>query len=248
MDKEATPQEVEAHLAADAHGHDLGPYIHDIVYGGNDGIVTTFAVVAGTVGAAMPDYVIIILGLANLFADGFSMGTGSFLSLKSELDQYRRLRKEESDEIDHAPGIERGEIRHFFQKKGLQGKPLDDLVTSVTSNKETWLDVMMCEEHHMTEEQTGSPLRHGIMTFVSFCIFGSVPLLPYLFGIPEQQRFPVAIGSTLAALILLGISRSFVTKERLIRGAVEVVTVGSGGAIIAYAIGAALRTLVGVAL
>lgn len=246
--QEATPQQVQEHLAEDMHGHDLGPYIHDIVYGGNDGIVTTFAVVAGTVGAAMPDYVIIILGLANLFADGFSMGTGSFLSLKSERDQYKRLRREEEKEIEDIPGIERGEIRHFFAKKGLEGKELDALVQSVTSKKDVWLDVMMAEEHHMTEEHIGTPFRHGAMTFLSFCVFGSIPLLPYLFSISEERRFPVAIASTIIALLLLGASRSFVTKERLIRGALEVVTVGAAGAVIAYGIGAALRSFVGVAL
>jgi VIT1/CCC1 family predicted Fe2+/Mn2+ transporter len=247
MPNEATQEEVEKHLKADVHGHDLGPYIHDIVYGGNDGIVTTFAVVAGTVGAAMPDYVIVILGLANLLADAFSMGTGSFLSLKSERDQYWRLRAEEAKEIESIPEMERAEIRYFFAKKGLKGDALDRLVESVTSDKKIWLDMMMSEEHNMTEDQSGKPIAHGAMTFLSFCVFGSIPLLPYLFGIEPVQRFPVAIVSTVVSLILLGISRSFVTQQRLYRGALEVVTIGASGAFIAYGVGVALRSIVGVA-
>ena len=59
-------------------------YIGDLVYGANDGIVTTFAVVAASAGAGMSGTVIIILGIANLVADGFSMGASKYLSLKSE--------------------------------------------------------------------------------------------------------------------------------------------------------------------
>src|SRR3989338_8244680 len=91
---------LEQHRREEIHGHKLGPYIQDIVYGGHDGIITTFAVVAGTAGADLPHYIVIILGLANLFADAVSMGAGAFLSLKSELDHYFRLQKEELQEID----------------------------------------------------------------------------------------------------------------------------------------------------
>ena len=87
------------HMKGELHGSTLGPFIQDVIYGGNDGIVTTFAVVAGTVGAGMPHYIVIILGIANLLADGTSMATGAFLSLKSERDQYHRIRKEELEEI-----------------------------------------------------------------------------------------------------------------------------------------------------
>lgn len=59
-------------------------YVGDIVYGANDGIITTFAVVAGASGAGFSSTVIIILGIANLIADGFSMGASSYLSLRSE--------------------------------------------------------------------------------------------------------------------------------------------------------------------
>ena len=83
------------HRAGESHGSTLGPYIHDIVYGAHDGIVTTFAVVAGTAGAGLSTGVVIILGVANLLADGVSMGAGAFLSLRSERDQYHRLLKEE---------------------------------------------------------------------------------------------------------------------------------------------------------
>jgi len=248
MEKTISRKELEAHLAGDIHGHKLGSYIQDIVYGGNDGIVTTFAVVAGTMGANLPHNIIIILGLANLVADGISMGTGSYLSLKSERDHYYRLRKEEEEEIEEDPAMEKAEIAMFMERKGFKGKDLERVTDIITSDREVWLDTMMIEEHGMAEEMSDNPLMHGIATFLSFAAFGSIPLLPYLFTINTDSRFPVAIASTAAALILLGLTRSAVTRERLIRGPIEILTVGALGAIAAYAIGMLLKGLAGVAL
>lgn len=239
---------LEEHRKADTHGSRLGPYIQDIVYGGNDGIVTTFAVVAGTVGAAMPHYIIVILGLANLLADGLSMATGAYLSLRSELDQYERVRKEELQEIKTDPEIEREEVREIFASKGFKGKELETVVRVITSNKEVWADTMMTEEHGMTREASAQPLLHGFMTFLSFAIFGSIPLLPYLLGVQSDQRFGTAIISTAAALFILGLARSYITRERIFRGPFEILTVGALGAVVAYAIGVGLRSIVGVAL
>lgn len=242
--------ELRAHLRSDVHGHRLGPYIHDIIFGGNDGIVTTFAVVAGTVGADLPHGVIIILGIANLLADGISMGSGTYLSLKSQRDQYARLRREEEEEIQNDPAMERAEIEHFFEQKGLQNPELAKVVDVITSNKKTWLDTMMFEEHQLADALTddSKPFLHGFATFCSFAVFGSIPILPYLFGIERDWRFPTAIISTIAALALLGASRSYITQQRLLRGPIEVVFIGALGAAVAYGIGALLRNIAGIVL
>lgn len=239
---------LEEHLAEERHGSRLGPFIQDVVYGGNDGIVTTFAVVAGTVGAELPHYIVIILGIANLLADGTSMGTGAYLSLKSEKDQYHRLRKEELQEIEEMPDLEREEIRIAYEQKGFTGKDLDRAVEIITSDNSRWADAMMLEEHGLTEESVSKPLLHGVMTFLSFVVFGSIPLLPFVLGVDLDHRFTVAIWSTLAALFLLGLTRSIVTRERIFRGPIEIVSVGALGAIVAYGIGVLLKDVVGVVL
>lgn len=235
-----SPAELRAHLSSEMHGHRLGPYIHDIVYGGNDGIVTTFAVVAGTVGAGLPGYVVIILGLANLFADAVSMAAGAFLSLRSEADQYERLRKEELKEIADHPAMERAEVRSFFEAKGFRGEDLERVVAVITNNTNVWADTMMIEEHGLAKSASERPLMHGFVTFLSFTAFGSIPLIQYIvpgFG----QNFGVAAVSTALAMLVLGVLRSYVTRERLLRGALEVVGVGAVTAVIAYGVGMALR-------
>ncbi len=237
-----------AHMDSEQHGHRLGQYIQDIVYGGNDGIVTTFAVVAGTVGAQLPDVIIIVLGLANLIADGSSMATGSFLSKRSERDQYRRIRHEELLEIQQIPDMERAEIRSIYGAKGFAGADLDRAVAVVTSNNETWASEMMLGEHGMTEDAYANPLLHAVATFCAFVLFGFIPLIPYFLGVDPASRFAVAATATMAALLLLGLSRSIVTRERWIRGPLEVLSVGAIGAGIAYGIGVLLRSAVGLAL
>lgn len=223
------------------HGSQLGPFIQDIVYGGNDGIVTTFAIVAGTVGAEMPSYVIVILGLANLIGDGFSMAAGAFLSLRSELDHYKRIRREEEEEIDEHPEVERQEVREAFGKHGVTGEALEHLTRILTSNRTLWVETMMREEHGLMREATARPMLHAIVTFLAFVFFGSVPLLPYVLGFGGARQFGVAIISVTCALFALGFTRSYVTRQRLIRGPLEILAVGFVSTGTAYLIGVLLK-------
>lgn len=231
------------HRAAEIHGSKLGPFIHDIVFGAHDGIVTTFAVVAGTTGAHLPVPVIVILGMANLLADGVSMGAGAYLSLKSEKDQYTRLLKEERQEIEHMPAIEREEIREAYAAKGFTGAESDQAVAAITRNKDVWVKTMMLEEHGMTGEMTSRPFLHALVTFLGFAFFGAVPILPYILGFGGASQFLVAIASTAAAMLFVGITRSIVTRERMVRGILEVLVVGSIASAIAYGTGVVLRNL-----
>ena len=83
---------------------DTGKYLAEVVYGANDGIVTTFAVVAGVAGAALNPSIVLVLGAANLFADGFSMGMSNYLSRRSEMDYQRSARKGGSGPVGHPDG------------------------------------------------------------------------------------------------------------------------------------------------
>lgn len=234
---------IARHQAEERHGNRLGAYIREIVYGGNDGIVTTFAVVAGTMGADLPHSIIIVLGLANLLADGLSMATGAYLSEKSDQAQWKRIRNEELKEIDVIPDMERAEVREYFAKLGFAGADVDRAVQIVTSDNDRWADMMMVAEHGHTGGEGSSPLLDGVMTFLSFVFFGSIPLMPYFLGIPEEYRFVVAIVGTFVALVLLGGARSYVTKEKLYRGPLEIVFVGALGAVVAYGVGVFLKSL-----
>lgn len=235
--------EVQKHLTKDSKSNFITDFIQDIVYGGNDGIVTTFAVVAGGTGADLSVGIIIIMGIANLIADGTSMASGAYLSIKSEMDQYERLRKQELIDIQSHPKLERAVMRHHFAKKGFSKIQLDHAVEVLTSNQDLWLDTIMLEEHGLTKDSASRPIAHGAMTFASFIIFGAIPLIPYVFSSIINNEFTTAVIGTAIALIVLGLTRSIATKERLIRGPIEVFLVGATGAIVAYVIGFYLKEL-----
>ncbi|MGB2691639.1 MAG: VIT1/CCC1 transporter family protein, partial [Thermodesulfobacteriota bacterium] len=157
----------------------ISKYLPDFVYGGIDGSVTTFAIVAGVTGASLTPSIVLILGFANLFADGFSMAVGNYLSTKSKREYADKIRKSEEDSIANIPEEETQEIREIFSEKGFSGQQLDDAVEIITSNQDVWVDTMMKDEFGIFEDQT-SPLKSAFVTFLSFNLIGFIPLLAYV--------------------------------------------------------------------
>ena len=122
MESEATRQILEHEHSPEAIKERLAKgsvhnYLRDFVYGGVDGAVTTFAVVAGTIGASLAPRIVIILGVANLIADGFSMAASNFLGTRAERDDYDRIARLEAKHIEIDPEGEREEIRQIYAAK-----------------------------------------------------------------------------------------------------------------------------------
>ena len=127
--------------------------IQDFVYGATDGSVTTFAVVAGVVGAALSPSIILILGFANLFADGFSMAIGNYLGTKSQKEYIEKERKREEWEIENLVEQEKQEIRDIYTKKGFKDELLDEIVNVITARRKVWIDTMMREELGLVDDK-----------------------------------------------------------------------------------------------
>lgn len=222
-------------------------YIGEFVYGGIDGSVTTFAVVAGSAGANLDSSVIIILGFANLIADGFAMSVGSYLSNKSEKENYEKHERIEYWEVDHLPEKEKEEIREIYQAKGFEGELLEQVVDVITADKDRWVDVMMKEELNMTKADK-SPLAMGAMTFVSFVLIGLIPLVAYIwdYNSDEGSRnlFGISILLTSLAFIGIGWLKSYVAETSRIRSILETLFLGSAAAVLSYFVGSFLENLI----
>lgn len=222
-------------------------YLGEFVYGAIDGTITTFAVVAGATGAALSPAVVIILGVASLLADGFSMACGSFMSERTHRDYIRQERKREAWEIKTMPEGEKEEIREIFKKKGFKGKDLDKAVKIITSNQKVWIDTMMADELGLMESAK-SPLGTAFSTMTGFILIGAIPLLAYVLAyfVPffETRTFQTAIIMTLIALVIIGGIKSYITKINLWKSSLTTVLIGGSAAIIAYYIGFFLRWLV----
>lgn len=227
-----------------AHRHLVGKYIGDLVYGANDGIITTFAVVSGVTGASLAPSIVIILGIANLLADGVSMGASNFLGKKSEIDFARGQRQKEAWEIDHLRELEIEEVREIYKKKGFLGRDLENAVAIITSNKDVWLDTMMKDELGIILNEKDNPLKHGIATFIAFVVAGSLPLFPYLIpGIHQPFMISLIIGA--CALFTVGALRTLITTVSWVRGGLEMLIIGGTAAGAAYIIGAFIEGVVG---
>lgn len=221
-----------------SHRHMAGKYLGNFVYGANDGIITTFAVVAGASGASLSHTVIVILGIANLFADGVSMGASNFLGEKSEQDYAKAQRKKEEWEIDNLRELEVEEIYDIYRKKGFRGKDLDRAVEIITSNRSVWVDTMMKDELGIIED-VADPKKHGLATFTAFTIAGFFPLIPYVFGLPNAFLLSCIIGGL--TLFTVGALRTLITTVSFVRGGIEMLMIGSFAAGIAYVVGVVIE-------
>lgn len=228
--------------------HDVvkGQYIGDVVYGAIDGIVTTFAVVSGVAGAQLSAGIVLILGFANLFADGLSMAVGNYLGTKSEVEYKERERYREEWEVEHMPEDEQEEIRQIYSRKGFTGKLLDQVVRAITKDKKLWVDTMLLEELHIMPEQA-SPLKAGMFTFLSFVAAGFLPLLPYVlaYAIPffNEHAYVISVLLTFVTIFAVGSMRVYVTGKRWWTSGLEMLLVGGITAVIAYLIGYLLKGL-----
>lgn len=219
-------------------------YLKDMIYGAIDGAVTTFAVVSGVAGAGLPSGVLIVLGLANLMADGFSMAASNYLGTRAENQQLEQLRATELHEIIECPEGEREEIRQIYQAKGFSGELLEEIVEVITSKQQLWVDTMLTEEHGVALKPQKA-LLSGLMTFVAFFVAGGLPLVPFLLNwfLPELITKPFIVSAllTLFVFLFVGVLKGRRVGVSGVFSALETFMVGGAAAVLAYVVGLVLK-------
>ncbi|EPR69839.1 VIT1/CCC1 transporter family protein [Cyclobacterium qasimii] len=223
----------------------LQEYLREFVYGGIDGAVTTFAVVAGAVGASLDPMVIIILGFANLFADGLSMSIGAYLSSKSEKENYQKHKNIEYWEVDNLPMKEREEIVTIYKEKGFEGELLQKVVDVIVSDRDRWVNEMMKDELNMIEE-VKSPFKIGLATLISFVVIGFIPLTVYVWDFFYEANFDVFLWTCMltgVAFVFVGTLKSWVNQTGIWQSVLETLSLGFIAAMVAYFVGDILEAL-----
>jgi VIT1/CCC1 family predicted Fe2+/Mn2+ transporter len=233
------------HRGREHHISKVGEFLKQIIYGGNDGIVTTFAVVAGFAGAGaegvaqVGGIAVLLFGFANLFADATAMGLGEFLSARSEKDLYHSIRDKEIYEIHNNPEMERRETIEILADKGMTKDDANGMADILERYPDYYGDFMMAYEIGMSDPADESPALNGAATFGSFIVFGVIPLIPYFLLEPVPSTFNLSIFATFGALCILGLLRYMVVRENIVRCIGETVLVGGVCASVAYVVGLA---------
>ncbi len=230
-----TREAIQERLSRDTHRS----YLRDWIYGGIDGTVTTFAIVAGVVGADLPGVVVLVLGLANLMADGFAMGAANYSGTKAELDNYERLLAVEREHIALVPTGEREEIRQIFARKGFSGAELERVVEVITSDADRWAETMAAEEYGLSKP-VNPPLLAALNTFAAFVLCGLVPLVSYLIA----YRLAWCAVATGLVFFAIGTVKSRWSLGGWAKSGLETLLIGMSAAGLSFIIGFGLRALV----
>ncbi len=222
-------------------------YLRDFVYGAIDGTVTTFAVVSGVAGAGLNPKIVIVLGLANLIGDGFSMAASNYLGTRTEEQLRDKARAMERRHISLAPQGEQEEVRQIFANKGFTGDDLERAVEIITSDERLWIDTMLVDELGQTLEGP-SPFKAAATTFLAFLIVGLLPLLVFIYGyfVPTEPRVLYLASAVITgfAFFLVGATKSLFVGQHWSWSGLETFSVGGVAAALAYAVGLALKGMV----
>jgi len=222
-----------------------GDFIGSFIYGGLDGILTTFAIVGGVVGSNLGIHVIVIIGVSNVFADALAMAAGDYLSTKSEMEYNAAERQREEWEVENNPEGEKLEMEEIYVEKGLAQEDAKQMVEILCRNKKAWVDVMMVEELGIVAEDE-NPMKNALVTFGSFTVVGFLPLLPFILGYNSGSvmgLFWVSVFLTFGSLFGLGAVKTIVTGGNPYKAGAEILVIGGIAAIVAFVIGLALAPL-----
>jgi VIT1/CCC1 family predicted Fe2+/Mn2+ transporter len=236
-----TPEAIAERIAATTRH----TYVGDFVLGAVDGAVTTFAIVAGAAGAGLSSGIAIVLGLANVLADGFSMAVGNFLKARSEQQIVEQFRRIEEMHIEEVPESEREEIRHIFANKGFDGDVLDEIVAVITRDRKQWVDTMLTEEWGL-QLQPPRPVPAAMATMSAFVLAGLIPISPLFFAMGQSATASFAICSVLTGVTFyaVGFFRGRVSGEASpVFSGLETLLIGGAAASLAYLVGVLLQGL-----
>lgn len=224
-------------------GHDkTGDWIKSMVYGGLDGIITTFAVVAGASGGGLGTNVILILGFSNMFADALSMGVGDALSTKAENDRILKERKREAWELANYKEGEIKEMVEMYVDRGMSHKDAEVCIRLMAKYEDFFVNVMMVEELGLqVPDEDENPWFDGFVTFCSFVFFGIFPLLAYVIFADMQLElatlFAIACAFTAVMLFVLGVFKSKFTGQHWFASGMEILLLGGVTAAVSFLIG-----------
>lgn len=223
-----------------------GGFLKPLIFGGLDGILTSFAIVAGAAGGSLSTPVVLILGFSNIFADALSMGVGEFLSSKAENEWILSERERENWEMENYPEGEIREMVDIYVTRGMEQEDAEAVIKTMAKYKDFFVDVMMAEELQLQvpeDDYKMENFKEGIVMFCSFATFGTFPLLGYAIipatfpSLGEEALFSCACIVTGIVLFCMGCVKSKFGPHHWAWCGMETLLLGGACAAVAYTIG-----------
>jgi VIT1/CCC1 family predicted Fe2+/Mn2+ transporter len=215
--------------------------LRPIVFGANDGLVSNLALVMGVAGANPAPEIIVLAGIAGLLSGAFSMGVGEFVSVQSQRELLEYQLSFQRRQLREAPDQERRILADIYRGRGLSEEEADHFVDRIFADPESATRLLIFEEVGLDERSIGSPLSAGVGSFLAFTLGALVPLVPYLLA-SGAPAFTASLLVSLAALFVLGLAISGLTRRSPVRTAFRQVLLGGIAAAVTFAVG----TLIGV--
>lgn len=249
LDKEASRDfhDTRHDVATNTEMHQTeGGFLKPLIFGGLDGILTSFAIVAGAAGGSLSVPVILVLGFSNILADALAMGVGEFLSSKAENEWILSERRRENWEMENYPEGEIREMIDIYEGRGLSREDATSVITTMAKYKDFFVDVMMAEELALRvpeEDHKVESMKEGVVMFCSFASFGSLPLLGYVLipllfpAMGEEVLFTAACVITGMVLFGMGCVKSMFSASNWLICGLETLLLGGACATVAYTIG-----------
>ena len=227
--------------AWEIHG---GSGVRDMIFGANDGLVSTLAFVAGVMGAITDPNIILLSGIAELFAGTISMAAGAYQSSKSELEVMERESQREKIK-GRTPEEEKEELVRFYQSEGYTSAEAESIVERIVKEKEFSIEMGTLEELGLAPEEIGNPIKAGVLCGLSFGISAIIPIFPFaLKALSTMEAMKFSIIATLASLFGVGAMKTIFSRKNWIRSGFEMMVIGASAAAITYLIGTLFSSII----
>ncbi len=220
--------------------------IREVVFGAQDGLVSTLALVTAVAAAVTSDNssFILVAGLAGALAGMISMATGAFLGSRAEMDLQRAEIEKEARELEEHPAEELAELVSLYQREGLSLREARGLADKVSEDKDLWLRTLLEKELGISPEITASPYKDAVTMGGAFIVAAMIPILPYFF-LDGSAAIAASVGVTLAGLFALGTWKGRLVKKSAWLQGVEILVIGSVAAALSFGIGEGIPRIFG---
>lgn len=237
---------IRQHLAEERRKASLLGEIREAIFGAQDGLVSTLAVVSAVAGASSDRFAILIAGIASGLAGVFSMAAGEYMSSKSQREIFEAQIVGEREEVAERPGEAEAEVGYMLTEDGLPGDEAAEVARTIAAHPDVLLKTMVEKELGLTGDHAeGSPLQGAVVMGVSFGVGAAVPILPHLLLDPAVATW-ASVVATASVLFAIGVLKSRWTARGWLRSGLEILLLGAFAGVAGYFFGNLLPVLLGV--